>query len=284
MILGYNTNGFAHHRLEDAIELIAGMGYRGIALTPDVHHANPDTLCERELLRWQRDRDLTFVIETGSRFLLDRTRKHRPTLLDPDPAARDVRFGFLRWCVEVAAKLSAPCVSFWSGTPDTGESSDILLDRLALECRRLAEFAADAGVRLAFEPEPGMLVDTMPKFRHLFDRVNHPAFGLTLDVGHLICMHETPIAPIIREWRDVLWNVHLDDMKPDVHDHLMFGDGEVPFEDLFAALDEIGFSGMASVELSRHSHDAVNVAKASIAMLDRYEKTPREPRRFQSGS
>jgi len=38
MRLGYNTNGFAHHRLSDAVEIIAELGYRSIGLTLDVHH------------------------------------------------------------------------------------------------------------------------------------------------------------------------------------------------------------------------------------------------------
>ena len=38
---GYNTNGFAHHKLEDALEIIADCGYRGVALTLDNYHCNP---------------------------------------------------------------------------------------------------------------------------------------------------------------------------------------------------------------------------------------------------
>ena len=42
MFLGYNTNGLAHHDLFDAVELLAEIGYRSVAITID-HGALPPT-------------------------------------------------------------------------------------------------------------------------------------------------------------------------------------------------------------------------------------------------
>ena len=40
MFLGYNTNDLVHHDLFDAVELLAEIGYRGVAITID-HNALP---------------------------------------------------------------------------------------------------------------------------------------------------------------------------------------------------------------------------------------------------
>ena len=42
-----------------------------------------------------------------------------------------------------------------------------------------------------------MFIDTMDKFAELHARVNHPAFGLTIDVGHLRCNGELPVGEFL---------------------------------------------------------------------------------------
>ena len=278
MILGYNTNGYAHHRLEDAIEIIAELGYGGIALTPDVNHLNlfrnSDGVATRQFRNHLDKANLRCVVETGARFLLDPRRKHQPTILSPTLPDRIARRDFLQLAVVFSPMLRADCVSFWSGTATDDAPHTELMGRLVDECKQLADYAAAKNVRLAFEPEPGMFIDTMDKFAELHARVNHPFFGLTLDVGHLVCMNELPISKYIHQWKHCLWNVHLDDMKRGVHDHLMFGEGEVDFDDVFTALKAIDYIGMASVELSRHSYDAVNAATKSIQFLKPYFTSP----------
>ena len=271
MLLGYNTNGFAHHRLDDALALLAELGYQSAAVTLDYHALDPyepdlpgRAAATRDLLGRLR---LRSVIETGARFLLDVRRKHQPTLLSGSDEGREARLDFLLLAVDVAAELGSDAVSFWSGTPDDAAPEEELMRRLADGCRRLCDHAARRGVPLAFEPEPGMFIDTMTRFDELRRRVDHPAFGLTIDVGHLHCMGEVPIAEHLRRWRELLRNVHIEDMRRGVHDHLMFGDGEIDFAPVLAALDEIGYAGGVHVELSRHSHNAVETARKALAFL-----------------
>ena len=92
--------------------------------------------------------------------------------------------------MDVAAELGADAVSFWSGTPADAASPEELLDRLVDGCQQLCDYAETRGMRLAFEPEPGMFIDTMARYAELRERVDHPLFGLTLDIGHLHCLGE----------------------------------------------------------------------------------------------
>jgi L-ribulose-5-phosphate 3-epimerase len=271
VLLGYNTNGFAHHRLEDALTILAEMGYESVALTLDHHALNPyepgfDEQADA-VADFLRRAGMRCVVETGARFLLDPRRKHQPTLLSASEEGRARRLDFLRRAVALAVRLGADAVSFWSGRADEEAPAEVLMARLVEGCRRLSEDAAGQGVRLAFEPEPGMFIDTMARFAELYERVGHPAFGLTLDVGHLYCLREDPAGPHVRRWREVLWNVHLEDMRRGVHDHLMFGEGEIDFAEVLAALREAGYAGGVHVELSRHSHDAVETARRSLEFL-----------------
>jgi sugar phosphate isomerase/epimerase len=66
---------------------------------------------------------------------------------------------------------------------------------------------------------------------------------------------------------DLLVNVQLDDMLPGVHEHLEFGEGDVDLAGTLAALAEVGYTGVAAVELPRHSHAAPDVARRAIEAL-----------------
>lgn len=272
MLLGYNTNGFTSHALDDALRVIAGLGYRSVAITIDHAALNPFSRgAPLELARVRallEELDLVPVIETGARFLLDPWRKHRPTLVEDAPEERARRMQFLERAIDIAASLAAPCVSLWSGARPEGSAAgaDEIDERLVDGLGALARRAAGSGVALAFEPEPGMHVASMTDFDRIVAAVGHPALRLTLDVGHAH-LTEDSAAETVRRYAPRLANVHLEGMRRPVHDHLAPWEGDLDLGAVVAALREVGYAGPATFELSRHSHAAVDTARRAIEFI-----------------
>jgi sugar phosphate isomerase/epimerase len=117
-----------------------------------------------------------------------------------------------------------------------------------------------------------MLIDSMRGFEELLQRLDQANLRLTLDVGHLHCQGETPIADVIRRYAPRLVNVHLEDMRAGRHEHLMFGEGEIDFPPIFRALAEVGYAGGVHVELSRHSHEGPSAARRAMECLQVYRR------------
>jgi sugar phosphate isomerase/epimerase len=269
----YNTNGLVHHRLEDAVDLVADLGYEALSLTPDVGHLDPRDATAADVARFDahlRRRGLGVSMQTGARFVLDTRRKHQPTLLDPDPAARKTRMDFLIRCLDMGRDLGARTLSFWSGAEPIRESVVDLTNRLVAGCRALSDAAAARGMVAAFEPEPGMWVARVDHWSLLHRTVDHPAFKLAMDVGHVHCNREGDPAWLLRGYRAALGDVQVEDARVGQHVHLPFGEGTLDIGPTLIALNEIGYQGHCVVELSRDSHRAVEVATAAIAHMKRY--------------
>jgi L-ribulose-5-phosphate 3-epimerase len=276
MLLAYNTNGLAHHDLIDAIALLAEIGYEGVSITLDRGALNPfDERTDAQLEQVAgalAKYSLRCAIETGARFLLNPRQKHEPTLVTANAPGRARRVDFLCRAIDIAARLNADCVSLWSGAVRDGAGGAETTARLVDGLAAVLAHAEEKNVELAFEPEPGMLIDTLAAYEGLLAElasrgVNTSRLRLTIDVGHLHCLGELPIPARIRQSAGRLANVHIEDMRAGVHEHLMFGEGEIDFPPLIAALKEIRYDGLLSVELSRHSHEGPAAAQSAFNFL-----------------
>ncbi|GGL80321.1 hypothetical protein GCM10010129_24930 [Streptomyces fumigatiscleroticus] len=275
---GYGTNGLADLRLDDALALLADLGYDGVGLTLDHMHLDPlaPDLATRthRLARRLAALGLEVTVETGARYVLDPRRKHGPSLLDPDPGARARRTGLLIRAVEVAAGLGAHAVHCFSGTVPAGTDEDTAWKRLAEALLPVLDAATAAGVPLAVEPEPGHLLATLAGFHRLRHDLGNPeALGLTLDIGHCQCLEPLPPADCVRAAGPWLRHVQIEDMRRGVHEHLPFGDGEIDFPPVLAALADTGYQGLTVVELPRHSHAGPHFAERSLPFLRRAART-----------
>ena len=276
---GYGLNGFTDHRLEDALALLADLGYDGVALTLDHAHLDPfapdlagrtarvGSLLERH--------GLAVVVETGARYVLDPRHKHEPTLVSRD--GRDRRVDLLEKAIRVAAELGSPVMSFWSGIAPRGTNRYELWARVEAGVTALLPLAESHGVDLALEPEPGMFVERIADVLELRRRLDSPdRLRLTVDVGHLRCTEEAEPAACVLGAGDLVANVQIDDMRRGVHEHLPLGEGEVDFPPVLAALEAIEFDGLVAVELPRHSHAAPSLAASSLELLRDAARRPQE--------
>jgi L-ribulose-5-phosphate 3-epimerase len=271
MILGYNTNGMAHHDVFDAVELLAEIGYKSVAITIDHTAFSPYARYNHQriqrLRRLLQQRRMRSVIETGARFLLNPREKHEPTLVTASAAERQRRIDFYKYAIDLAYSLGSDCVSLWSGCCPQDVPRSEVMSWLVDGLRQVVEYAAQKTITIAFEPEPGMLIDTMPAWEELLAHPGMDDLCLTLDVGHLHCQGEGPIDEIIGRWASRLVNVHIEDMRAGVHEHLMFGEGEIDFPSVLRGLSRVGYAGGVHAELGRHSHEAPVAARKAFDFL-----------------
>lgn len=271
MLLGYHTNSLQNHRLDDALPLLAQHGYRAVAITPDTCHLDPaetdDATLDRVAQRL-RQLELVPVMETGARYLLDPSHKHEPTLMTADPDGRRRRVAFYGEVARLGRRLGAEVVSFWAGVDRSpgADSRERLRDGVAAAC---AAIRAE-GLRPSFEPEPGMAVETVAEYLDLRAELGEDAPELTLDVGHLYAVWEGEPDKVIEQAAPFLAQVHLEDHRRGVHEHLLPGDGEVDFGSVLNAISRTGYGGACCFELSRHSHCAPSALTVCREVWERH--------------
>lgn len=285
MQLGYSTNSIGDVDPLAALPILRDLGYSSIAITIDQHLLNPyATSFAAEIGRWRQAlaaAGMACVIETGARHLLDPVRKHEPTLVSPHREDRLRRVEFLCRAVDIAAELQAGCVSLWAGIVTDSADEETVWSRLLDGLAAVLAHGSARGVLIGFEPEPGMFIDTLARYRRLVERLARPApLRLTLDIGHMECMGEWPLAGVLAAHATDVVNVHVEDMLPCRHEHLPLGAGTIDLGPVLATLSQAGYRGGLHVELPRQSHRWLETARQSARVLKKVSGLFFGPREF----
>ena len=122
-----------------------------------------------------------------------------------------------------------------------GVDHDKAVEWLVEGLGQVLAYAAASGVVIGFEPEPGMFIDSLRGYEELLLRIKGEGLQLTLDVGHVHCQGELPIAEAIHRWTPRLVNVHIEDMRRRTRaPHVRRGRDRFP--PIFRALADAGYS------------------------------------------
>ncbi|MHB9132750.1 MAG: sugar phosphate isomerase/epimerase family protein [Armatimonadota bacterium] len=138
------------------------------------------------------------------------------------------------------------------------------LSTLALGCRAVTEFAADHGIRTMVENH-GFFCQDSERVERLVNAVNHPNFGLLVDMGNFLCADENPYEAVARV-APYAFHVHAKDfhVKPGTAPNpgdgwflsrggnylrgAVIGHGEVPVTQCLRILKRAGYTGNVSIE------------------------------------
>lgn len=271
--LAFSTNAFKKHTLEEAIDAIAAIGYRGVELMADVPHAYPPTFdsARRRAVK-QQLRDLKLSVSNINAFTLFACGDtYHPTWIEHDETLRQRRIDHTIASVELANEFECKTISLQPGGPLIGTtcSRQLAGELFADGLEHVLPIARRLGVTLAIEPEPGLFVESSREyldFKHEFFP-NESSIRMNCDIGHLFCVGEDP-ARVIRDASTEIVHVHLEDIgKNRVHQHLTPGKGAIDFASIFAALDAIQYDDRATVELYPYETTAAGVAKQAWDFL-----------------
>ena len=93
---------------------------------------------------------------------------------------------------------------------------------------------------------------------------------LNFDIGHFYCVNEDP-SSLILELKDYIEHFHMADIRNRVHYHLIPGMGAIDFQNVFNAINKIGYNGFVTVELYPYKENPLEAAKTSFEYLQSLE-------------
>jgi sugar phosphate isomerase/epimerase len=151
----------------------------------------------------------------------------------------------------------------------------------------------EVGVKFALEVHPGEIAYDFWSTKATLKALNNrDAFGINFDPSHLYWQMLDPVE-FVYEYGDKIYNMHVKESVRNLNgrngvlgSHLFFGDhrrgwdfvspgrGGVPFERVFRALNDVGYTGPLSVEWEDNGMNRDQGAPEACAMVKRLELTP----------
>jgi sugar phosphate isomerase/epimerase len=254
MLTAFRTAGFREWPLPRALAELARLGYDGVELCLEHPDMRPEQLTDAAAAEIAK--------HTRSLGLQIASISYHGDADEPEQR----RANQLRSIALTAAMDSDLLIL---NTPRRGDDAaqqwhelvTWLQDALLPEAERHA-------VRLAFEPEPGLVLHGLGEMLQLLSHLPHPLLGVNLDLGHA-WLTDASVPDTVAQLAPWLWHVHFEDFPRGEHRHLPPGEGDMPLAEIHAALQRVGYAGPCTIDLFNIADDPVGYAERSLAGLRR---------------
>jgi len=161
----------------------------------------------------------------------------------PQAAIAYVEHSLIHSC-ELAERLNCPLVVFTGGPRD--EEGSAGLEASVAGLRALLPMIGSMKVKIALEPHLSSSFQDAEDFDFIFERIDHPQLGITVDTGHF---HAAGVdtKTFIRKYARKIWNIHVKDQIG--AQSVGIGQGEIDLRGIFALLHEVGYEGALALEI-----------------------------------
>lgn len=272
MLPGYHTAGLLQHDLVVAMESLAELGFRSVAIRP-----------RSGMLDWTRDQfgsellrvadaiartGLDLIVDFEPHFVGDPWKCQGPSLASSDAAeAERARESIEAWLV-YAGELRASLLTFGSG-PATQEFEPVesVLERLGSQLDPIVARSEECGIQAALRPQHGAAISTVAKFERLQQWLHSDRLMLAADIGEMLRGHELPLADRLARHLDTLACVYLCDRKAGQPHDVPLGQGDVAHDRILRGLTEQRFSGPVIARVEGHSELGFSPAAEAIQIL-----------------
>ena len=200
----------------------------------------------------------------------------------------------------VAAQLGAETVVGFTGSsifhffngwpPATPEQLRAGLDDFVQRWSRILDVFDEVGVRFALEVMPGEIAYDITTCRQALEAIgDRPGFGIAFDPTHLHWQMVDEVT-FLQEFGDRIFHVHCKDARRNLNgrtsvlashlpgghpdrgwDFVSVGRGDVPFERIVRALNQIGYRGPLSVEWEDSELDRDFGSEEAVGFLKRLQ-------------
>lgn len=280
MQLAFSSNAYTRYDLPEAVRRIADHGYDGVELLGDDPHAYFPEFDDED-----RRSVTTALEETG----LDVSNVNAntamgyyddappsaffdPALVTADETDRTWRVEYTKQAIDLADTVDSPSICVATGRPLPGTLPDEAYEYLLESLHEILDYAEERGIDVGIEFEAELLVESTEETLELIDDVGRSSLGINLDVGHAAVYGED-LEETIHRSAGHITGVHLEDIaggRRGKHYHLVPGDGDLDFRDIFDAFDDVGYDGYATLELYTYPDEPDTAASRSYEALEGY--------------
>jgi len=271
------TLGFSKLDLETALKHLSALGFRKVEITELGFYCRHFPYKETDVDDVKKLLDkyhLTAVSMNVSTVHMVDGEPYFPKFTN----SKDAEFvlEYAQWFLEKAHQLGIKIVTIPIGPRVFGEEWKTETDAACEGFKKITEVAHGYGLSLNLEvPHLYQITDTVEHVKYIFDKIDHPAMGATVDSSHWGIIGYD-VEKFFHDLGPKLRHIHLrdsrgEDTKDCLQDlELTPGKGTVDFDRLAKAIDDIDYKGEVAFDLEYRVEDLdyiVGEYKAAIENL-----------------